>query len=164
MAIDLQRNNRSKTVPLSERYVVRLQVANVPARNCNTTGVQGAPKSFTGSFMRNVEPRLLRPLGQANRKASCGRAGLRCLKKANAFAVMAKDTGCDIPGSERRLIFGRCLSTRKQNESVEERNANDDTVYSIGAPFGFGHTDSLLLSCKQTLFAGITISETFRGA
>jgi hypothetical protein len=32
---------------------------------------------------------------------------------------------------------------------------------SIGAPFGFGHTDSPIVSCKQTLFAGITISETF---
>ena len=164
MAIDLQRNNRSKAAPQPERQAVRLQVANVPARNCRTTGVQDTPKSFSGSFMRNVETRLLRPSGQANRKASCWRAGLRCLKKAKAFAVMARDTGCDIPGSARRLIFGRCLSTRKQNESVLERNANDDTVYSIGAPFGFGHTDSLLLSCKQTLFAGITISETFRGA
>ena len=118
MAIDLLRNNRSKTAPLCERYVVRMQVANVPARNFSTTGVQGTPKSFTGSFMRNVETRLLRPLGQANRKASYWRAGLRCLKKANALAVMARDTGCDIPGSVRRLIFGRCLITRTQDESV----------------------------------------------
>lgn len=36
--------------------------------------------------------------------------------------------------------------------------------FSIGAPFGFGHTDSLKVSCKQILFAGITISETLRGA
>ena len=57
--------------------------------------------------------------------------------------------GRDIPiirDSVRRLIFGRCLVMRTRNESVKERNANDDTDFSIGAPFGFGHTDSLLLS------------------
>ena len=30
--------------------------------------------------------------------------------------------------------------------------------FSIGAPFGFGHTDSLQVSCKQTLFAVATAS------
>jgi hypothetical protein len=57
--------------------------------------------------------------------------------------------GGDIPmirDSVRRLIFGRCLVMRTRNGSVEERNANDDTGFSIGAPFGFGHTDSLLFS------------------
>ncbi len=60
---DLLRFNRSKAVPLCERQVVRMEVANVPARNCSATGVQNTPKSLTGSFMRNVEPQRLRPIG-----------------------------------------------------------------------------------------------------
>ena len=85
MAIDLPRINRSKAVPLCERQAGRMQVANVLARNFRTVGVQGTPKSLTGSFMRNVEPQRLRPSGQANRKACCWRTGLRCLKEANAL-------------------------------------------------------------------------------
>ena len=61
---DLLRFNRSKAVPLCERHAVRMQVANVLARNCGTAGVQDAPKSLIGSFMRNVEPQCLRPLGR----------------------------------------------------------------------------------------------------
>ena len=94
-ATDLPRINRSKAAPQRERIVVRVQVANVLARNCSTIGVQDTPKSFTGSFMRNVEPQCLRPHGQANRKACCWRAGLRCLKEANALAVMAGDIPID---------------------------------------------------------------------
>jgi len=36
-----------------------MQVANVLARNCRTTGVQSTPKSFIGSFMWNVETSYL---------------------------------------------------------------------------------------------------------
>lgn len=82
---DLLRVNRSKAIPLCEWHVVRMQVANVLARNCGTAGVQDTPKSLIGSFMGNVEPQSFAPLGQANRKASCGRSGLRCLKEAKAL-------------------------------------------------------------------------------
>ncbi len=47
--------NRSKVFPSVNSKSVKLQVSNVLARNCKTTGVQGAPKSFIGSIMRNVE-------------------------------------------------------------------------------------------------------------
>ncbi len=90
-ATDLPRINRSKAAPQRERVLVKVQVINVFARNCRTIGVQDTPKSFTGSFMRNVEPQSLRPSGQANRKACCGRSGLRCLKEAKAPAAMAGD-------------------------------------------------------------------------
>jgi len=46
--------------------------------------------------------------------------------------------GGDIPtirDSVRRLIFGRCLVMRTRNESVEERNANDDTEFQYWCPF-----------------------------
>jgi hypothetical protein len=46
--------------------------------------------------------------------------------------------GGDIPiiwDSVRRLIFGRCLVMRTQNESVKERNANDDTEIQYWCPF-----------------------------
>jgi hypothetical protein len=75
MAIDLLRNNRSKTAPLCERYVVRMQVANVPARNFSTTGVQGTPKSFTGSFMRNVEPQAIALRGRLTARQAVGGLG-----------------------------------------------------------------------------------------
>ena len=52
---DLQRFNRSKAVSLCERHAVRMQVANVLARNCSTAGVQDTPKSLKGSLTRNVE-------------------------------------------------------------------------------------------------------------
>jgi hypothetical protein len=58
---DLLRLNRLKTAPPCELYAVRLQVSNVLARNCSTAGVQGAPKSFIGSIMWNVEISYLRP-------------------------------------------------------------------------------------------------------
>ncbi len=60
---DLPRVDRSKAVPMCERDAVRMQVANVLARNCRTAGVQDAPKSLIGSLTRNVEPQHLRPFG-----------------------------------------------------------------------------------------------------
>ena len=68
--------------------MVRLQVSNVLARNCSTTGVQSAPKSFNGSFMRNAETSYLRPElveGQVNRKAHCWGCGIEMLEEANAI-------------------------------------------------------------------------------
>jgi len=41
-----------------------LQVANVLARNCRAPGVQGPPKSLTGSIMWNVEISYPRPCGR----------------------------------------------------------------------------------------------------
>src|SRR4030067_676230 len=84
---DLLRFNRSKAVPLCERHAVRMQVANVLARNCSATGVQNTPKSLTGSFMRNVEPQRLCPFGagKSRLRRDCWRVGLRCLKEANAL-------------------------------------------------------------------------------
>ena len=60
---DLLRFNRSKAVPLCERHAVRMQVANVLARNCSTAGVQDTSKSLIGSLTWNVEPQRLRPFG-----------------------------------------------------------------------------------------------------
>ncbi len=72
---DLLRFDRSKAVPMCERQVVRMQVANVPARNCSATGVQDTPKSLTGSFMRNVEPQSLCPLGRLTVRQAVGGLG-----------------------------------------------------------------------------------------
>jgi len=47
----------------------------------------------------------------------CGRSGLRCLQEANA-RLHGRDTECNIIGSVRRLIVGRCLVTRKKTEPV----------------------------------------------
>ncbi len=64
LSTDLLRLNRSKAAPLCERFVVKVQVNNVLARNCSTTGVQDEPKSFIGSYMRNVGTRYLRLTGR----------------------------------------------------------------------------------------------------
>lgn len=61
-----------------------MQVANVLARNCREPGVQGPPKSLTGSIMCNVEIPYLCPHGQANRKASCWGCGRNMREEANA--------------------------------------------------------------------------------
>jgi hypothetical protein len=54
----------------------------------------------------------------------------------------------DYSGLRKEADSGRFLVTRTQDESVKERNANDDAGLrlSIGAPFGFGHIDSLQVS------------------
>jgi len=59
----------------------RVQVANVPARDPISAGVQDPPKLSVKVKTWNVVPQVLRPPGQANRKASCWRSGSRCLKK-----------------------------------------------------------------------------------
>ncbi len=67
--------------------MVRLQVSNVLARNCSTAGVQGAPKSFIGSIMWNVETPYLCPElidGQVNREAHCWGCGIEMPEEANA--------------------------------------------------------------------------------
>ena len=66
------RINRLKAAPLCDRHVVRLQVSNVLARNCSTIGVQGIPKLLIGSFMRNVEPQCLCPLGRLTVRHAVG--------------------------------------------------------------------------------------------
>ena len=50
-----------------------------------------------------------------------------------------RDTGCNIPGSVRRLTFGWCLVTRVQRESVQWRKAKDGL--RADAPSGFGYAD-----------------------
>jgi hypothetical protein len=85
-ATDLLRlKKRSKAAPPCEQHVVRLQVSNVPARNYRTTGVQGAPKSLTGSIVRNVGTQYLRPKRQVNLKAYCWRCWIEMSEKANAI-------------------------------------------------------------------------------
>ena len=87
LSTDLLRLNRLKAVPLCERFVVRLQVNNVLARNCSTTGVQGAPKSLIGSIVRNVETLSLRPMQRQagiTVRRTVGVATMRMLEKAKA--------------------------------------------------------------------------------
>ncbi len=55
MSTDLHGLIGRRLFPSVNSKSVKLQVSNVLARNCKTTGVQGAPKSFIGSIMRNVE-------------------------------------------------------------------------------------------------------------
>lgn len=72
--------------------VVRLQVANVPARNRCTTGVQAPP---TLSIMSENAERgnpVPSPFGQANREAGCWRVGLRGWNKQ-----MSGGSGRDSP-------------------------------------------------------------------
>ena len=54
----------------------------------------------------------------------------------------------DYSGLRKEADIGRFLVTRTQDESIKERNANDDAapLLSIGAPFGFGYIDSLQVS------------------
>jgi hypothetical protein len=71
--------------------------------------------------------------------------------------------GGDIPvirDSVRRLIFGRCLVMRTRDESVEERNANDDTEFSVLVPLSASATLTVCYYHEANLFAGITISKT----
>jgi hypothetical protein len=79
------------------------------------TGVQDPPKLSVKVKTWNVVPQVLRPSGQANRKASCWRSGSRCLKKRMPFCN-GRDIECNILGSVRRLTSGRCLFTRKQKD------------------------------------------------
>ncbi len=101
---DLLRLKRLKTSPLCESYAVRLQVSNVLARNCSTAGVQGAPKSFTGSIMRNVEisyPRLNTQAGETVRH-TVGGVGVRCGKKRMS-TCNGLDTGSKFATAMRHL-------------------------------------------------------------
>ncbi len=84
MSADLPRLDRSEAAPLCEQHAVKLQVSNVPARNCGAAGVQGTPKSLIGSIMCNVLTLSLRPAqcraGITVRRV-VGVAGKRCWKK-----------------------------------------------------------------------------------
>jgi len=53
-----------------------MQVANVLARNCRAPGVQGLPKSLTGSIMWNVEIPYSRPKGRQTVRHAIGGAGV----------------------------------------------------------------------------------------
>ena len=90
------RINRSKTSPLCERVAVRLQVSNVPARNCCTAGVQSTPKSSTGSAMRNVGTQSRRPRGRPTVRQAVG--GLDCYAgRSEGSAVMVEIPGVTFP-------------------------------------------------------------------
>ena len=91
--------------------VVRLQVYNLPVRNCSTTGVQGSPKLLVViNYVERVNP-VPSPSGQANRKASCWRSGVWCIMKRTP-CCNDKDTGWNITGSVKMLKSCRCLITR----------------------------------------------------
>ena len=90
------RINRSKTSPLCERIAVRLQVSNVPARNCCTASVQSTPKSSTGSTVRNVGTQSRRPRGRLTVRQAVG--GLDWdAERSEGSAVMAVIPGGTFP-------------------------------------------------------------------
>jgi len=80
--------NRSKHVSLCEHGVVKLQVDNVPARNCRTNGVQIPSKLFV--MVKYVERgnTIISPCakhGRHYRKACCWSGSIENLEEANAI-------------------------------------------------------------------------------
>ena len=79
---------RSKRVSMCSHDAARMQVSNVPARNCSAAGVQIPPKLIAGLLTRNVEKL---PLRHAQRMASktvrhaVGVVALRGWKKQMLF-------------------------------------------------------------------------------
>ena len=123
---DLLRLKRSKTSPLCESYAFRLQVSNVLARNCSTAGVQGAPKSFIGSIMWNVETSYLRLKTRAGEtvRRTVGGVGVRCGKKRMS-TCNGLDTGSNFARLEREQTSRRFPVTRTLKELHQERKAKD---------------------------------------
>ncbi len=102
-ATDLPRLNRSKTAPLCERYVVRLQVSNVLARNCSTVppsrDLRQSSRAHLSHSLDHLcgtwKPSIFAPSlsrGRQTARHTVGNAGLRCRKKRMPFC-----NGMDIP-------------------------------------------------------------------
>ncbi len=123
---DLLRLKRLKTSPLCESYAVKLQVSNVLARNCSTAGVQGAPKSFIGSIMWNVETSYLRLIFQAGEtvRHTVGDVRVRCGKKRMS-TCNGLDTGSIFARLEREQTSHGCPVTGTLKELHQERKAKD---------------------------------------
>lgn len=78
--------NRSKRVSLCLHEVVRLQVSNVPVRNCRTTGVQISPKLFAMvnyAERGKVTSSPCAMQGRHYRKACCWSGNIDNLEEAN---------------------------------------------------------------------------------
>jgi len=69
----------------------------------------------------------LRPLGQANRKACCGRYGLRWWKKPRP-SCNEVDTGWDITRPAREQTSIGCFVARKRVEPILGGKANEATI------------------------------------
>jgi len=99
--------------------VERLQVSNVPAHDPISIGVQVPPKLSTMLDCAERGTPGPSPSGQANRKAGCGRSGLKCLHEVNA-RLHGRDTECNILGSGFRV---RSLLRHRHSEYAIPLNA-----------------------------------------
>ena len=80
--------NRSKRVSLCLHEVIRLQVSNVPVRNCWIIGVQISPKLFVMvNYVErgNVTSPPCAMQGRHNRKACCWSGGIDNVEKAKVI-------------------------------------------------------------------------------
>ncbi|MCP4609531.1 MAG: hypothetical protein GY845_12535 [Planctomycetes bacterium] len=88
LGTDLHETNRSKRVSLCLHEVIRLQVSNVPARDCRIIGVQTSPKlSVMVNYMErgNVTSSPCATQGKHYRKACCWSGGIDNVEKAKAI-------------------------------------------------------------------------------
>ncbi len=124
--------------------VAKVQFSNVPVRGCRATGVQAhlSCRSMSSHVERGT-PGPSPFMGRLTVRQAVGGLGREAYKKRMP-CCNGGDTGCNIPGSVRRLTFGWCLVTRTQRGSVVWGKAIDGL--RAGAPPGFGYADCLVVS------------------